>query len=128
MCSPAEATLLVIEDSVTQRQTVVLTLQKGGYRVIQAGHGLEGLEKLRRHPEIQAVVCDVEMPQMNGYEFLTACRQDPQLARLPVIMLTSRSGAKHRDRAFALGARDYLTKPCSSQELLAALGQLEAVR
>ncbi len=124
----AETTILVIEDSVTQRQTVVLTLQKQGYRVIQAGHGLEGLEKLRRHPEIQVVVCDVEMPQMNGYEFLTACRQDPQLARLPVIMLTSRSGSKHRDRAFALGARGYLTKPCSSQELFSALGQLEAVR
>jgi CheY-like chemotaxis protein len=79
--------------------------------------------QLQQSPQIQAVFCDVEMPRMNGFEFLEHCRQYPETAGLPILMLTSRSGDKHRDKAYALGATEYLTKPYLEQDLLAALAE-----
>ncbi len=114
-------TILVIDDSLTARQTLTLTLQKFGYQVIQAGDGREGMEKLRQESSIQAVFCDVEMPTMNGFEFLSASRKEYPAEALPIIMLTSRSGDKHRGIAKLLGANHYLTKPYLEQELLQTL-------
>ena len=113
--------ILVIDDSLTTRQNLTLTLQKAGYHVIQAGDGREALEKLRQEPQIQAIFCDVEMPVMNGFEFLSACRkQDPPI-RQPIIMLSSRSSEKHQGMAKLLGASHYLTKPYLEQGLLITL-------
>ncbi|MFN3361372.1 MAG: response regulator, partial [Pseudanabaenaceae cyanobacterium] len=113
-------TILVIDDSLTARQTLALTLQRAGYEVIQAGDGQEALEKLKEH-NVKAVFCDVEMPVMNGFEFLTNCRKDYPPDRLPVIMLTSRGGERHRGIAKLLGANDYLTKPFLEGDLLQTL-------
>jgi two-component system, chemotaxis family, sensor histidine kinase and response regulator PixL len=126
-------TILVVDDSLTTRQNVTLTLQKFGYQVIQAGDGKEALEKLRQEPSIKAVFSDVEMPTMNGFEFLSACRKSHSASALPIIMLTSRSGDKHRGIAKLLGANEYLTKPYLEQDLLRSLqtclekSQLQAV-
>jgi two-component system, chemotaxis family, sensor histidine kinase and response regulator PixL len=114
-------TILVVDDSLTTRQNVTLTLQKFGYQVIQAGDGKEALEKLRQEPEIKAVFSDVEMPTMNGFEFLSACRKTHAASVLPIIMLTSRSSDKHRGIAKLLGANEYLTKPYLEQDLLKSL-------
>ncbi|MBW4522693.1 MAG: response regulator [Scytolyngbya sp. HA4215-MV1] len=114
-------TILVADDSLTARQTLALTLKKAGYRVLQARDGREALEHLRQEPHIQAVFCDVEMPQMNGFEFLNQCRQDFAREALPVIMLTSRSGEKHQRIAQLLGATAYLTKPYLEHEMLKTL-------
>jgi two-component system, chemotaxis family, sensor histidine kinase and response regulator PixL len=114
-------TILVVDDSLTTRQNVTLTLQKFGYQVIQAGDGKEALEKLRQEPDIKAVFSDVEMPTMNGFEFLSACRKSHSAAVLPIIMLTSRSSEKHRGIAKLLGANEYLTKPYLEQDLLRSL-------
>ena len=114
-------TILVVDDSLTTRQNVTLTLQKFGYQVIQAGDGKEALEKLRQEPDIRAVFSDVEMPTMNGFEFLSACRKSHSAAVLPIIMLTSRSSEKHRGIAKLLGANEYLTKPYLEQDLLKSL-------
>jgi two-component system, chemotaxis family, sensor histidine kinase and response regulator PixL len=114
-------TILVVDDSLTTRQNVTLTLQKFGYQVIQAGDGKEALEKLRQEPGIKAVFSDVEMPTMNGFEFLSACRKSHSASALPIIMLTSRSGDKHRGIAKLLGANEYLTKPYLEQDLLKSL-------
>ncbi len=111
-------TILIVDDSLTARQVLYLTLGKFGYQVIQAGDGREALEHLSRSAEIQAVVCDVEMPNMNGFEFLTACRKEQRFAAIPIVMLTSRSGQKHRAVAQMLGASGYLTKPYLEQELI----------
>jgi two-component system, chemotaxis family, sensor histidine kinase and response regulator PixL len=113
--------ILIVDDSLTTRQTLALTLKKAGYRVIQAGDGREGLDKLQQESEIDAVFCDVEMPRMNGFEFLSQCRQNPDRAELPIIMLTSRSGEKHRSLAKLLKATAYLTKPYLEQDLLKTL-------
>ncbi|OLP16312.1 hypothetical protein BST81_22215 [Leptolyngbya sp. 'hensonii'] len=115
------ATILVVDDSLTTRQTLALTLKKANYRVVQARDGREALEQLRQEPGIQAVFCDIEMPQMNGFEFLSHCRQEFSRAVLPVIMLTSRSSDKHRRLAQLMGATTYLTKPYLEHELLKTL-------
>ncbi|HEY9825379.1 MAG TPA: response regulator [Stenomitos sp.] len=114
-------TILVVDDSLTTRQNVTLTLQKFGYQVLQAGDGKEALDKLHQEPNIKAVVSDVEMPNMNGFEFLSACRKTRSPATLPIIMLTSRSSDKHRGIAKLLGANHYLTKPYLEQDLLKSL-------
>ena len=113
--------VLVVDDSITLRQTLALTLQKAGYRVLQAKDGYEAIEQLRHRTDIELVICDVEMPRMNGFEFLKHRQQDSVLADIPVVMLTSRSASKHRLIATELGATAYITKPYLEQKLLATL-------
>ncbi|BBC24395.1 hybrid sensor histidine kinase/response regulator [Pseudanabaena sp. ABRG5-3] len=117
-------TILIVDDSLTTRQALYLTLEKFGYQIIQAVDGREALDQLSRSTEIQAVLCDVEMPNMNGFEFLTACRKESRFAHLPIVMVTSRGGAKHRGVAQMLGASGYLTKPYLEQELIKTLQNL----
>lgn len=117
-------TILVVDDSITLRQTLALTFERAGYRVLQARDGREAVEQLERHSAIQLVVCDVEMPNMNGFEFLSHRRQNQTMAQIPVVMLTSRSGDKHRKLAMHLGADDYFTKPYLEQEFLAKVDAL----
>ncbi len=114
-------TILAVDDSITLRQTLVLTFQKAGYRVVQAKDGREAIEQLHKNSAIQLVICDVEMPNMNGFEFLSHRRQDPAISKIPVIMLTSRSSEKHRQLATHLGANAYFTKPYIEQEFVAAV-------
>jgi two-component system, chemotaxis family, sensor histidine kinase and response regulator PixL len=116
-----QITVLIVDDSLVQRQGLLRTLSGAGYQVIQAANGQEALAQLNQHHEVQVVVCDIEMPYMNGFEFLSYCRQDARLSQIPTIMLTTRSGAKHRQLALALGARAYTTKPHADQELLTAV-------
>ncbi|MEH2160857.1 MAG: hybrid sensor histidine kinase/response regulator [Nostoc sp.] len=113
--------VLVVDDAISLRQTISLTLQKSGYQVIQAQNGVEALEKLQLHPEIQVVVSDLEMPRMNGFELLGNFRQYPKLAKIPVVILTSRSSEKHRQLAQELGAKAYLTKPYLENEFLSTI-------
>lgn len=116
--------VLVIDDSLVQRQSLTRSLTKAGCQVIQASHGREGILRLQEHPRIRLIVCDIEMPQMNGFEFLSYCRQDAKLAQIPIVMLTTRGGQKHRQLAMTLGAKDYLTKPQSERELLDIIAKL----
>jgi DNA-binding response OmpR family regulator len=114
--------ILVVDDSITLRQTLALTLQKAGYQVLQAKEGYEAIEQLHYQTNnIQLVICDIEMPRMNGFEFLKHRQQDPALANIPTIILTSRSGEKHRLIAAELGATDYITKPFVEHNLLATV-------
>ncbi len=117
---PPPPALLVVDDSLTIRQTLSMTLQKGGYRVILARDGWEALAQLRQESQIQGIICDIEMPRMNGLEFLSRCRQ-LKGESLPIIMLTSRSSEKYRQLAQQLGATSYLTKPYVDEELLSIL-------
>jgi len=117
-------TVLVVDDAVALRRTLALTLERAGCRVLQARDGREALEQLRQTSAINLVVCDIEMPNMNGFEFLGQRRQDPQISKVPVVMLTSRSNDKHRWLARHLGANAYFTKPYLEQEFLGAIEQI----
>ncbi|AFY95318.1 response regulator [Chamaesiphon minutus] len=116
--------ILVVDDSINVRRFVALTLEKAGYLVEQAKDGQEAIEKLQAGLQAQAVVCDVEMPRMDGYGFLATVKGISHLKNIPVLMLTSRSGDKHRKIAMNLGASGYFAKPFKEQELLATLTQL----
>ncbi len=121
---PAAKVVLVVDDSISVRQTLALTLQKSGYKVLQAQNGREAIQQLQHHREVRLVVCDIEMPSMNGFEFLSYCRQDGELAKLPIVMLTSRTAEKHRRLACELGALGYFNKPFREEEILRAIAAL----
>ncbi|MEL7035879.1 MAG: response regulator [Cyanobacteria bacterium J06592_8] len=114
-------TVLVIDDSITTRQSLCTTLQKEGYKILQANNGKEGLKQLEQHSSVNIVICDLEMPEMNGFEFLSHCRRQFKIDKLPVLILTSRNNDRHRKLAKQLGANDYLTKPWNDKELTLTL-------
>ncbi|ACK71201.1 CheA signal transduction histidine kinase [Gloeothece citriformis PCC 7424] len=116
-----KATIMVVDDSINIRRFMALTLEKVGYRVQQARDGQEAIDKLKKGLPIAAVICDIEMPRLDGYGFLAQVKSEPMFRSLPVIMLTSRSGEKHREMALNLGASAYFSKPFQAQELLQAL-------
>jgi two-component system, chemotaxis family, sensor histidine kinase and response regulator PixL len=118
---PTVKTILVVDDSINVRRYLSLTLEKAGYRVEQAKDGLEALDKLMNGLVVQGVISDVEMPRLDGYGFLVAVKEKPELANLPVAMLTSRNNDKHRKLAMDLGASAYFSKPYNEQELLQEL-------
>ncbi|MGL5081118.1 MAG: response regulator [Microcoleaceae cyanobacterium] len=114
-------TILIIDDSITTRHSLGLTLQKAGYQILQAQNGQEGLIQLQKHPQIQIVICDLEMPEMNGFEFLSHCRRQFSSEQLPVLILTSRNNERHRKLAHELGSNEYLTKPWIEPDLIETL-------
>jgi chemotaxis family two-component system sensor histidine kinase/response regulator PixL len=116
--------ILVVDDAISLRQTLSLTLQKAGYQVLQAQNGIEALEQLQLHPEIEVVISDLEMPRMNGFELLSHIRQNPDVAKKPVVVLTSRSAEKHRQLAYELGANSYLIKPYLEHEFISTVNSL----
>ena len=116
--------VMVVDDSINVRRFLALTLEKAGYGVQQAKDGQEALERLEEELPIQAVICDIEMPRLDGYGFLAQVKSHPVYKQLPVIMLTSRSGEKHRQIAMNLGACAYFSKPFQEQELLKTLNTL----
>lgn len=115
---PRKPTVLLIDDSINVRRLLALTLEKAGYQVAQAKDGQDALDKLGAGLEVEAIICDVEMPRLDGYGFLTKLKSDPNHQHLPVAMLTSRSSQKHRKLALALGATAFFTKPYNEQILL----------
>lgn len=122
--TPLQPLVQIVDDSTGIRQALKATLEKAGYQVLLAGQGQEALAQLQQQPGISLVICDLEMPIMNGFEFLIQKGQDPTLRPIPVVMLTSRSGDKHKKLALQLGATDYFTKPYLESQFLAALNRI----
>ncbi|MEG4247904.1 hybrid sensor histidine kinase/response regulator [Microcoleus sp. Pol10D4] len=116
--------ILVVDDSYTIRQLLSLTLTRARYRVVQAKDGVDALEKLQNGLNCSLAIVDIEMPRMDGFELLRSIRSTERFAKIPVAMLTSRSGAKHRQMAMELGANQYFTKPYSEAQLLQAIPKL----
>jgi chemosensory pili system protein ChpA (sensor histidine kinase/response regulator) len=109
--------VMVVDDSVTVRKVTSRLLERHGVRVITARDGVEALQGLaEQQPDVLLV--DIEMPRMDGFELLSRLRADPRLATIPVIMITSRTGEKHRQRAMALGVSEFLGKPYQESQLL----------
>ncbi len=118
-----ERVIVVADDSISVRKFVGRMLEKNGYRVKLAGDGLEAAELVAQHG-CHLVITDLEMPRMTGYELIVQLRQSPVTRRIPVMVVTSRAGAKHRDRAMKEGASSFLTKPVQEDQLIAAVEQL----
>ncbi len=117
---PVEAhppTVMVVDDSLTVRKITSRLLAREGYQVILAKDGVDALEQLIEVlPDV--VLSDIEMPRMDGFDFVRNLRADDRLKNLPVIMITSRTADKHRNYAFEIGANHYLGKPYDEEELL----------
>ena len=115
--------VMVVDDSITVRRVTERLLERNGMRVITAKDGVDAVAQLQEHmPDI--MLLDIEMPRMDGYEVATHVRSDPRLKHIPIVMITSRVGQKHRARAIETGVDDYLGKPYQEHQLLAAIGAL----
>ncbi|MHB8815996.1 MAG: hybrid sensor histidine kinase/response regulator, partial [Steroidobacteraceae bacterium] len=114
---------LVVDDSITVRRVTQRLLERNGMRVLTARDGMDAVALLQDHvPDI--ILLDIEMPRMDGYEVAAHVRNDSRLKDVPIIMITSRVGEKHRARAIELGVDDYLGKPYQEAELLDAIAPL----
>jgi chemosensory pili system protein ChpA (sensor histidine kinase/response regulator) len=115
--------VMVVDDSLTVRKITSRLLQREGYRVSTAKDGVEAMEMLEG--ELPAVMLlDIEMPRMDGFELTQHVRNNPRLAHLPIIMITSRTAEKHRAHALELGVDAYMGKPYQEEDLLAEIGRL----
>ncbi|HJX85645.1 MAG TPA: hybrid sensor histidine kinase/response regulator, partial [Candidatus Angelobacter sp.] len=120
---PDEKVVVLVDDSISVRKFVGRMLEKAGYRVKLASDGLEALEIVTQ-VRCDLVVTDLEMPRTNGYELLSHIRQSPETRNIPVMVVTSRAGAKHRDRAIKDGAAAFLTKPVQEEQFIATVARL----
>ena len=114
-------TVLVIDDSHSLRRTIAMSLEKVCQQVLQADNGINALTELKKSGEVEFILCDLEMPLMNGFQFLKAAKNNPEYQDLPIVILTSRDSDKHRQLATELGASAYLVKPCPEQELIGTI-------
>lgn len=115
--------VMVVDDSITMRKVTSRVLERHEYEVSTAKDGVDALEKLHeRVPDL--MLLDIEMPRMDGYELATHMKADPRLRDVPIIMITSRSGDKHRQRAFDIGVDRYLGKPYQEAELLVQISEV----
>jgi chemotaxis protein histidine kinase CheA/ActR/RegA family two-component response regulator len=115
--------ILVVDDSISIRKYVQRFLVRSGYDVEVAPDGMEALNQLG-HAKYDAVITDLEMPVMHGYDLMAEMKKHEDMRTIPVIVLTSRAGEKHRQKALDMGAQDYLVKPFEEQEMIGALKRL----
>ena len=109
--------IMVVDDSITMRKVTTRVLERNDMDVVTAKDGLDAVEKLQdKVPDV--VLLDVEMPRMDGYELATYMKNDARLKLVPIIMITSRTGEKHRQRALEIGVERYLGKPYQEADLL----------
>ena len=109
--------VMVVDDSITMRKVTTRVLERNNLDVVTAKDGLDAVEQLQdRVPDL--MLLDIEMPRMDGYELATYMRNDPRLRAVPIIMITSRTGEKHRQRAMEVGVDRYLGKPYQEADLL----------
>ena len=114
---------MVVDDSITVRRVTQRLLERNGMRVVTARDGMDAVSLLQDNvPDV--ILLDIEMPRMDGYEVAAHVRNDPRLKEVPIIMVTSRVGEKHRARAIELGVDDYLGKPYQEAQLLDAIAPL----
>jgi chemotaxis protein histidine kinase CheA len=117
--------VLIVDDSFSVRRVVSNLIKSVGWQPVMAKDGLEALDMIQRSERLPDVILlDVEMPQMDGYELTSTLRAHPTYRHLPIVMLTSRSGEKHRQKAFEVGATEYLVKPYRDETLLGIIRRL----
>lgn len=109
--------VLILEDEVSIRSFVVINLNRAGYEVIEAGTGMEALEKLKEHPDVGVAILDIMLPDIDGFEVCRNIRATDK--KIGIIMLTARSQEMDKVTGLMTGADDYMTKPFSMKELMA---------
>ncbi len=118
--------VLVIDDSNTIRRSAEIFLKQGGYEVLLAEDGFDALAKVNDHgPDL--IFCDILMPRLDGYQTCAIIKRNAKFSDVPVIMLSSKDGLFDKARGRMVGSEDYLTKPFTKDQLLAAVEQYSRV-
>jgi CheY-like chemotaxis protein len=115
------ATVLVVDDDVRNIYAVTTVLEGQGMKVVFAENGRDGIEVLRKTPEVSLVLMDVMMPEMDGYETMRQIRRIPEYRTLPILALTAKAMKGDREKCLEAGASDYITKPVDPDRLLSLM-------
>lgn len=118
--------ILIVDDSASVRQQLSFVLNKGGFQVVEAGDGKEGLEMLAANADTALIFCDVNMPNLNGLDMLERVKANEQFAGVPVIMLTTEASNTLIERARGLGAKGWMVKPFHPDQVIAIANKLTA--
>ena len=121
----APEVLLLVDDSISIRKVIAMMLEKAGYKVDVAVDGVEAMEKLSNKP-YTLLITDLEMPRMHGYELIAEVKGNQEMQQMPIVVMTSRAGEKHQNKAIELGADDYIVKPVDEETLLNSIRKLMA--
>lgn len=116
--------VLVVEDSPTMRQLIVFALKRiRNFQIVEANDGVDGLKKLSAE-KFDLILTDINMPIMDGLKLVSMVRNDPNYKTVPIIIITTEGAAEDRDRALALGANAYITKPIQTMQILETVKRL----
>ena len=119
-----EYKVLIVEDSPTMRQLISFALKRlHGIRIVEANDGVDGLKKLSAE-KFDLIFTDINMPVMDGLKLLSIVRSDPNNKDTPIVIITTEGAQEDRDRALALGANDYITKPIQPNRILEVISSL----
>jgi len=119
--------VLVVEDSPTMRQLIVFALKRiRGFQIIEANDGVDGLKKLSAE-KFDLILTDINMPIMDGLKLVSMVRNDPNYKETPIIVITTEGATEDRERALALGANEYITKPIQTMKILETVKKLMSV-
>ena len=116
-------TVMVVDDSITVRKVTSRLLERNNFQVMTAKDGVDAAGQLQEEqPDI--ILLDIEMPRMDGFELASIIRSEEKLKHIPIIMITSRTGEKHKERAMSIGVNEYMGKPFGEEKLLSTIGGL----
>ena len=116
--------VLVVEDSPTMRQLIVFALKRiRGFQIVEANDGVDGLKKLSAE-KFDLILTDINMPIMDGLKLVSMVRNDPNYKETPIIVITTEGATEDRERALALGANEYITKPIQTMKILETVRKL----
>ena len=119
--------VLVVEDSPTMRQLIVFALKRiRGFKIVEANDGVDGLKKLSAE-KFDLILTDINMPIMDGLKLVSMVRNDPNYKDTPIIVITTEGATEDRERALALGANEYITKPIQTMKILETVKKLMSV-
>jgi len=120
---PQRTLAMVVDDSITMRKVATRVLESHNFEVVTAKDGVDATEQMQdRVPDL--ILLDIEMPRMDGYQVAEYVRADTRLRHIPIVMITSRAGKKHRERGEQAGANAYLSKPYKESELIMEVTKL----
>ncbi len=118
MMSTPSYTVLIVEDSPTMRQLIAFALKRiRGIKIVEAQDGVDGLKKLSGD-KFDLILSDINMPIMDGLKLVSLVRRDPNFKDVPIVIITTEGASEDRERALALGANDYITKPIQTTQIL----------
>ncbi len=112
---------LIVDDSRAMRHILRKIVEPLGFQIAEAGHGIEGFQRLAEHPEIELVLVDWNMPEMNGIDFVKAVRANPDYERIKLVMVTTETEPSKMARALMTGVDEFLMKPFTPEMLLSKL-------